>query len=407
MPRTPLQLDESYALRAAWAIPIDGEPIRHAQLIVEQGTIRELTPAPGRPADGVQTIDLGDVALLPGFVNAHAHLDFSDLRQPLGEPGVSLPEWIGQVFAYRAEPTRPAVAERIALGCRQAAQSGTTLVGDVVAIDEPIAEPPLDWLPFRELIGLTDDSVEACATIARQFVSRHPSAGLSPHAPYTVRRDLLASLVQLSKESGAPLMMHIAETVEELQLLGAGQGPFAELLQARGVWSADQFAGGLRCLDYLQLLSAAARALVVHGNYLDDEELEFLASHSNRMALIFCPRTHAYFRHPRHKIVEAAALGVQCAIGTDGRGSSPDLDMLAELRTLAVTYAQLSPEAILRMGTLNGAVALGCGEATGSLAAGKRANLVAVAIDANRWDEPRQAVLFGDGKVTTTIHSPG
>ncbi|MEX1224058.1 MAG: amidohydrolase family protein, partial [Pirellulales bacterium] len=296
---------------------------------------------------------------------------------------------------------------RIALGCRQAAQSGTTLVGDVVATDEPIAEPPLDWLPFRELIGLTDDSVEACATIARQFVSRHPSAGLSPHAPYTVRRDLLASLVQLSKESGAPLMMHIAETVEELQLLGAGQGPFAELLQARGVWSADQFAGGLRCLDYLQLLSAAARALVVHGNYLDDEELEFLASHSNRMALIFCPRTHAYFRHPRHKIVEAAALGVQCAIGTDGRGSSPDLDMLAELRALAVTYGQLSPEAILRMGTLNGAVALGRGAATGSLAAGKRANLVAVAIDANRWDEPRQAVLFGDGKVTTTIHSPG
>lgn len=406
MPPMPLQLDESYALRAAWAIPIDGEPIRHAQLIVEHGTIRELTPAPSRPTDGVQTIDLGDVALLPGFVNAHAHLDFSDLREPLGKPGISLPEWIGEVFAYRGEPVRPATSERIELGCRQAAEAGTTLVGDIVATDESIAHPPLDWLPFRELIGLTDESVDVCETIARAFVRRYPTAGLSPHAPYTVRRDLLASLVQLSQESGAPLMMHIGETVEELQLLRAADGPFAELLQARGVWPEDHFAGGLRCLDYLQLLSAAARALVVHGNYLDDEELEFLASHADRMSLIFCPRTHAYFRHPRHKIVEAAAQGVHCAIGTDGRGSSPDLDMLAELRVLAVDYAQLSPEAILRMGTLNGAVALGRGEAIGSLAPGKRANLVAVAIDPARWDEPRQAVLYGEGKVTLTIYNP-
>jgi len=401
----PQKLDDAYALRAAWAIPVDGEPISDAQLIVENGRIKQLSSAPARPADGVQTIDLGDVALLPGFVNAHAHLEFSDLDEPLGKPGATLPEWIGRVFAYRESAEQPAARQRIEMGVAQSASGGATCVADIVTTENLPADAPIDWMPLRELIGLKDESIAACLQRAEEFLVCFPNGGLSPHAPYTVRRDLLAELVKLSQRRRVPLIMHLGETLEELQLLGSGTGPFAELLKSRDLWSPELFPGGLSCLDYLRALSLANRAIAVHGNYFEEADLAFLAEHRATMSLVFCPRTHAFFQHPRHKIVEAHLLGVRCAIGTDGRGSNPNLSMLEEVRALAVAYGRLTPDAILRMGTLNGAEALGRADETGSLVEGKSADMAVVEIDPSRWNEPRQAVLYGTGKVVATIRA--
>ena len=104
----------------------------------------------------------------------------------------------------------------------------------------------------------------------------------------------------------------------------------------------------------------------------------FLAAKRERMSLVYCPRTHAYFQHAPYPLTQALSASVRVALGTDSRASNPDLDLLAEMRFVARTYPTIDPHDILRMGTLTGAEALGRDEEIGSLTTGKFGSLVAV-----------------------------
>jgi cytosine/adenosine deaminase-related metal-dependent hydrolase len=204
--------------------------------------------------------------------------------------------------------------------------------------------------------------------------------GLSPHAPYTVSPELLKSLIGLARKHDLPVAMHIAESADELELLANGSGLFRQLLDERSMWDANAIPRDSTPFDYLQLLATAPRALVIHGNYLERDEHEFLATHSDRMSLVYCPRTHSYFNHPPYPLTAALAAGVRVALGTDSRASNPDLSVLAEMRHVARLHANLRPDVILRMATISGAEALERERNCGSITAGKLANLVAIPV---------------------------
>ena len=108
-------------------------------------------------------------------------------------------------------------------------------------------------------------------------------------------------------------------------------------------------------------LASAHRALVIHGNYLDDEEIAFLAANAARMTVVYCPRTHDWFAHGAYPLEKMLAAGVTVALGTDGRGSSPDLSLLAEMRFAARRHPAVGLDRILQMGTILGAQGLGLG----------------------------------------------
>ncbi|HYO25470.1 MAG TPA: amidohydrolase family protein, partial [Lacipirellulaceae bacterium] len=160
--------------------------------------------------------------------------------------------------------------------------------------------------------------------------------------------------------------------------LDSGDGPFRDLLDDRSMWDESTVARGSRPLDYLRRLAAAPRSLVIHGNYLAQDEIAFVAARRESMSIVFCPRTHHYFRHEPYPLPQMLAAGVRVALGTDSRASNPDLDMLRELRFAAQRWSAVSPEAWLRMATLDAAAALGLAASAGSLEQGRRADLVAV-----------------------------
>jgi cytosine/adenosine deaminase-related metal-dependent hydrolase len=204
---------------------------------------------------------------------------------------------------------------------------------------------------------------------------------------------LVERLVQLASEQGAPVAMHLAESREELELLATGGGPIRELLEERSMWDGAAIRRGSRSMDYLKLLAAAPRALVIHGNYLADDEIEFIGQRRESMSVAYCPRTHAYFGHAAYPLAAMLDAGVRVVLGTDSRASNPDLGLLEEVRFAARKNLGVSPETWVRLATLDGATALGVEDEVGSLTVGKRADLLAVG-----WlgGDPNESVTDGD-----------
>jgi cytosine/adenosine deaminase-related metal-dependent hydrolase len=331
-------------------------------------------------------------------VNAHTHLEFSLLDQPLGAQGMPFPEWIGKVVEHRRAQAKTLMVETDGFQRfrRRAAQRGlselqsraTAVVGEIAMPDWPRECFPAAGLSttlFLELLGLSADLAESLKS-AKSFVDEvldlghDVRPGLSPHAPYTVTPELVRAACKLSADERVPVAMHLAESREELELLAAQSGPLVEVLQSLGAWHPDVLSKGLRPLDYLQMFATAHQALVIHGNYLAADEFEFLAAHNDRMSVAYCPRTHAYFGHEPHPLADMLSAGVRVAVGTDSRASNPDLSLWKELRHIAHHHPDVSPESILHMGTLAGAEALGIADQFGSITPGKRASLAVVQI---------------------------
>lgn len=370
------------ALRARFVFPVDQPPVQDGLVTIDRkGWIVDV----GTTTDASTVTDLGNVALLPAFVNAHTHLEFSYLKKPLGSLGIRLDQWIRLVIAERgrsAETSNAAVEG----GLRDSVRDGVAVVGEISTAPHLSYEGRTEFLlPFAEVIGFSRARAEsAFAAVEQSLASLERlcgEVGISPHAPYTVSQDLLKKLIQLAQNRNLTVAMHIAESREELELLSTGSGPFQELLDERSMWDTEAIPHGSRPIDYLRMIADAPRALVIHGNYLDDEEHAFLASHVDRMSLVYCPRTHAFFQHAPYPLAGLLNKGVRVALGTDSRASSPDLNLLAEMRQVARSTPSIDPQLILRMGTLAGAEALNRDVELGSITPGKRANLVAVPLE--------------------------
>ena len=374
-------------------------------------------------------IDLGDVALIPGLVNAHTHLEFSLLREPIPTVG-RFTDWIRSVVKYRREqadlfaatrddvvrtpssgrsrllknlPTglapvesgfcttqvqvgsevvqRPAshrdkpggvfqqagrrpgyntTEDAIRAGIAESVRCGTTLIGEIATTgwsNSDYLNKDFAGVVFQELIGLTDERVGLQTELAQQVLATNGSFGLSPHAPYSVRPDLLKHAVGLARTAARPIAMHLAESEAELELLTDGTGEFRELLIEFGIWRDGLFGGGGRPKEWLEALADAPHSLIVHGNYLAEDELQFLAARP-QMTLVYCPRTHAAFGHRDHPWRRLLELGGSVAFGTDSRASNPDLSLFAELQFVAEQQPDLSHLTLLDLATRGGRRAL-------------------------------------------------
>jgi aminodeoxyfutalosine deaminase len=404
--------DNPVALRARYVFPVAGEPIRDGVVRIDAESCTILEVGRTHAADDYLE-DLGNVAALPGFVNAHAHLESSYLASPLGYQGIPFTDWLRLLMASRrATAIDPAAA--FGRGLRQCAEYSTVAVGDMVQAEWKRSFTMSSYggvVAFRELIGPTRDRIAAAMTAAEEFCNSFdvpstpdsrlltpdsrlptpgsPLPGLAPHAPYSVHPELLAAIIQFTQsraDKKIPISMHLAESAEELELLAEGRGPLRTFLEELGAWSPELFSRPMRPMDYLRVLSAAPRAVIAHGNYLDEAEIGFLGEHAARMSVVYCPRTHAWFGHRRYPLEAMLAAGVTVALGTDGRGSSPDFDMLEEMRCVARQFPSLGRDHIVAMATRNGAKALGLADELGTLEPGKRAALAFVSLPENDAD---------------------
>lgn len=348
-----------------------------------------IEPRAGRTAD----TDLGDVAILPGFVNAHTHLDLSGLRGKC-PPCADFTAWLRQVIAHRRNTSLQQIEADVRAGLAESLQHGTTLLGDIASggASWPIlVDAPLRNVVFYEILGLTKERSEQSLEAARTWLETHPPTsrcrpGLSPHAPYSVRSDLLAQTALLACRPNRPIAIHLAESREELELLHHHRGPFVPFLKELGVWDADGLSSN--AASVMKVLDQRIPKLFVHGNYLAPS-----ARTPRDSTIVYCPRTHGAFGHTAHPFRHFLQRGIRVALGTDSLASNPDLSILAEMRHLHRNYPNVPGDVLLRMGTLSGAEALGWADETGSLEAGKSADLVVVPLPTGLGNDPYEGLL--------------
>ncbi len=388
-------------LRAAWVCPVATPPLKDGWVAVRAGRVTGVGAGPEAPP-AARVEHLGDVALLPGLVNAHTHLELSWLRGRV-PPGPDFLTWVGALMRARTAPEQP--GDLVTEGpCRAAIAemraTGTVAVGDIAnALISPVllAEAGMPGVVFHELIGfrVTDGPrhVEQARARHAGLASPDVRVAVASHAPFSVSRELFTAIRDVAAgETPAITSVHVGESPEEVALLMTGEGPWRERLVALNAWRDDWTPPGCGPGDYLCDLGViAAGTLVVHGVQLTDAELARIAAAG--ATLVTCPRSNTWVGVGAPPIARFIASGVRLAVGTDSLASCPDLNLFAELAEMR----RLAPEAparrLLAAATVGGAEALGLAADFGTIEAGRRAELVVV--DTGGVADPEEAVLQG------------
>jgi cytosine/adenosine deaminase-related metal-dependent hydrolase len=376
-------------LCAAWVAPIIQPLISDGAILVDRGGIRELGTRKqllARNPDAA-ICDLGPAVILPGLVNAHTHLELSDC-QPGPRPAEGFSAWlVGMLRRTRisVEEMERAVAGAVAIGVQQCLRFGVTTVGDISRqcglTRGLLRRSPLRVVSFGEVQAMAQRRglLEERLAIAADETMAGPRlvVGITPHAPYSVEPDGYRRCLQTARDRRLPLATHLAETKDEATFLAWHAGPLRELWDQWLTWddAVPKFIGGpIRFARELGLLDYPT--LLAHVNYCDDDELNLLAA--GKASVVYCPRTHEFFGHPPHRWREMRRRGINVAVGTDSCASSPDLNLVEELRLLHRLTPDEPVENLWELATTRAARALGLADA-GSIRVGDSADLVAFA----------------------------
>jgi cytosine/adenosine deaminase-related metal-dependent hydrolase len=341
-------------------------------------------------------MDLGDVAVMPGLVNAHTHLELSYLRDVVA-PASEFVSWIrGLLTARHRQPDArsPEILAAISGAVAEAVACGTAVVGDIsntLASFGALSRSPLAGVVFYEIVKFNAPDPEAVVERARREIDAlGPSAtvrtSLAAHAPYSVAPLVFRAIRKdLDRDALAPCSVHLAESAEEMEFIRTAGGPWRKLLEELGSWDPAWTAPGGTPVQYLDDNGFLdARVLAVHGVLMSPGDLARLASRGT--SLVTCPRSNGHTGAGVPPIEDFYKSGVRVAIGTDSLASAPDLSIFAEVATLHALAPSVPAAALLESATRHGARALGFDADFGTIEPGKRARLLAVDLPPNTDD---------------------
>ncbi len=375
-------------LRARFLATMTGSPpvedagvlIDHEGAIMAAGGYAEVAAV---TRAGVERVDLGEVILLPGLINAHCHLDYTLMRGCIPRQR-SFTAWIGEINRLKQSWTRDDFLASIQAGVAELRRFGTTTVCNLAAYPDLLRDlPPFPlrtwWM--AEMIDLrapekAQEQVMAAGALLEEERAKVAGVGLNPHAPYTAS----PGLYRAAQEAAALrrdwlLTTHLAESRDEEAMFREQSGELATLLANLGRPVEE------RCGSPLEIALEGGligpQWLLAHLNTLDEGDLARLAG-SGPWKVVHCPRSHAFFEHPPFRWHELEAAGVVICVGTDSLASNDDLSLWAELRTLQRTVPGLTSESLMETVTVRAARALRQEGHLGVVAPGARADLIAV-----------------------------
>ncbi len=376
-------------LRARIVFPVSRPVIRDGAVVVSGNRITAVGPWPEIAAEFPEPpMDLGEVILFPGLINAHCHLDYTAMTG-LPEPR-HFSDWIKSLLVLKAQASYTDYADSWLAGAKMLAQNGCTTVADIEAVPELLPDvwssTPLRVCSFLEMTGVKSrrspqEIVEEAAAKVESLSPRRGLAGLSPHALYSTSPPLLTQSARVAREKGWRVTMHVAESAEEFEMYMHGRGVMYQWLKNQRDMSDCGQGTPLAQVERCGLLGE--NFLAIHANYLMPSDIAALAR--TGASVVHCPRSHAYFQHQPFAYAELASAGINVCLGTDSLASvitskrgKPELNLFSEMQRFTAVNPGVAPSAIVEMATCNGARALGWQGGAGELSPGSWADLVAI-----------------------------
>lgn len=367
-------------IHPTWIAPVDPKNTLHQNfsIAIHMGRIHDILPKEemlSKYTTDVE-INLDNQLLIPGLINTHTHSPMSLMRGLADD--LPLMDWLNNHIwpTEQKHVSAEFVFDGSLLACAEMIRSGTTCFNDMYFFPEETARAVVQSGMRAKLGLILIDFPSAWAKDADEYLSKgielHDqlnnnsliSTAFAPHAPYTVSDEPLQRIATYAEELDIPIHMHIHETADEV----------AQAVSKTGKRPLER-------LNELGLLSP--RLLAVHMTQLTDEEITLIAETGAHV--VHCPESNLKLASGFSPTFKLQQAGINIALGTDGAASNNDLDMLAEMRTAALlakavanNASALPAEEILRMATINAAIALGLDAEIGSLEIGKAADMTAI-----------------------------
>jgi len=362
-----------------WLVPVepDSALADHA-VAVKDGAILDVLPADAARERyaAVRTLELPGHALMPGLVNLHGHAAMSLMRGYADDR--PLMTWLHERIwpAEKKHVSKAFVRDGSLLAAAEMLAGGVTTVNDMYFFPRAAGEAFLQ-AGLRAVLGMivlefpSNYAVDADDYLAKGLALRDELKGepllsfaFAPHAPYTVADATFGRIGTLAEQLGLPIHTHVHETTGEI----------ADSLKQHGV----------RPLERLARLGLLGPNFIgVHAVHLNEAEIDALATHGCHVA--HCPSSNLKLASGIAPVAALTQAGVNLGFGSDGAASNNRLDVFAEMRLAALLAkgasgdaAALPAAAALRAATLDAARALNLDDRIGSIAPGKRADLVAV-----------------------------
>jgi cytosine/adenosine deaminase-related metal-dependent hydrolase len=386
-------------LSADWVLPIDRAPIEGGTVVVEDGRIVSVGP---RDEIGLADRSFEGAAILPGFVNAHSHLEYA-VYAGFGD-GLPFVPWILEHIRRKELIDQDETLAIARLGATECLKSGITTVGDAShrgAAAHACAELGLRATVYLEVFGLTtEDALARFETVrgrAGNVFSERVRLGISPHTPFNISTEIYAACTELD----LPMATHFSESEAEVEWLTSGSGILAEYAKAGFVLAPPTGTSGIRRLADAGLLGPHLTA--AHCVQVDSEDIALLADHD--VGVAHCPRSNAYLGCGIAPLNELREAGIRVGLGTDSPNSATSFDMFEEMRAAVFAARARTRQAdaltatdALELATLGSASALGLRDEVGSLTPGKRADLAVISLEDSPyhpWEDAAAAVVFG------------
>lgn len=327
-------------------------------------------------------------ALVPGFVNAHCHLELSHLHKKFRK-GTGMAGFIDQINALRDWASDEVKTELVSQWMGKLWKDGVSAVADISndASSFPVKkESPVYTRTFLEVFGTEPQDCSAVmASVGKlQEVAREYGidAAPTPHSCYTMSPELLSASSAAGMESGW-LSYHSQESQEEEDLLMDGTGAMAENRRKAGM-STPPVTGESSLKYFIDRLAAVKPAphqehiLLVHNVTLKQDDIDAAKKAMTNVYWAICPLSNIFIHNALPPVQLMRENGLKICIGTDSLSSNDDLDMMAELKCLRENFPQVPAAELLKWASTNGAEFLGRQNVLGTLAKGKRPGIVLV-----------------------------
>jgi cytosine/adenosine deaminase-related metal-dependent hydrolase len=399
---------EAMIFAAGLLVPISAPAIRDGAILVQDGRIAAVGTLDdvGRENPDADVRFFPRDTIIPGAVNAHAHLGF---RRHDAPEGGTFSGWLAKLI--EGLPEKEAwTAEAARNSAREAVEAGTTFMAESSPYAEclpQLAESGLAGTVYAEFfpheLGTPEEAVEFIINKVRKLregLSERVDAQVSVHSPYTVDPESSRLAARRTREEGWRLAIHLSESPEEVEFVRDGAGPLTDIF-GRNDWGGV----GVSPVSYAESIELLAPGTIAAhlATGVSEEDIEVLAR--TGVAAAHCPRSNEYLGCGVSPVPRMIERGVRVGMGTDGLWSSPSMNLFEET-LFAVKLLGFDGATGLRLATLEGALSLGLGAETGSLEAGKWADLAVIDVDPGEEDPEREVLeAAASGGVAATVVS--